>query len=111
MGTLMKSLNRQASAGDLKLGLFMPCYIDLMYPKAGIATLELLERFGLNIEYPLSQTCCGQPMSNSGDQANAAYGCFMMGPSATGDIEATLVHGAQGPRSLNVFFLPRSTEV
>jgi len=34
-----------------------------------------------------------------------AFGTFMMGPSATGDIEATLVHGAQGPRSLNVFFL------
>ena len=37
-----------------------------------------------------------------------AYGCFMMGPSATGDIEATLVHGAQGVRSLNVFFLTAS---
>lgn len=34
-----------------------------------------------------------------------AYGCFMMGPSATADIEATLVHGAQGTRSLNIFFL------
>jgi len=34
-----------------------------------------------------------------------AYGCFMMGPSATGDVEATLVHGAQGARSLNVFFI------
>jgi L-lactate dehydrogenase complex protein LldG len=34
-----------------------------------------------------------------------AYGCFVMGPSATADVEATLVHGAQGPRSLNVFFL------
>ena len=33
------------------------------------------------------------------------YGCFMMGPSATADIECTLVHGAQGVRSLNVFFL------
>jgi L-lactate dehydrogenase complex protein LldG len=40
-----------------------------------------------------------------------AYGCFMMGPSAACDIEATLVHGAQGPRSLNVFFLPRTGEV
>lgn len=36
-----------------------------------------------------------------------AYGCFMMGPSATADIEATLVHGAQGVRSLNVIFLPQ----
>jgi len=35
-----------------------------------------------------------------------AYGCFMMGPSATADVEATLIHGAQGPRSLNVFFMP-----
>jgi len=34
-----------------------------------------------------------------------AYGCFMMGPSATGDIEATMVRGAQGVRSLHVFFL------
>ena len=38
-----------------------------------------------------------------------AYGCFMMGPSATGDIEATLVHGAQGVRSLNVLFLSTSS--
>jgi L-lactate dehydrogenase complex protein LldG len=35
-----------------------------------------------------------------------SYGCFMMGPSATADVEATLVHGAQGARSLNIFFLP-----
>ena len=37
------------------------------------------------------------------------YGCFMMGPSATADVEATLVHGAQGARSLNVFFLAESS--
>jgi L-lactate dehydrogenase complex protein LldG len=37
-----------------------------------------------------------------------AFGCFMMGPSATADVEATLVHGAQGARSLSVFFLPRT---
>ena len=34
-----------------------------------------------------------------------AFGCFMMGPSATADVEATLVHGAQGARSLNLFFV------
>jgi L-lactate dehydrogenase complex protein LldG len=40
-----------------------------------------------------------------------AYGCFMMGPSATADVEATLVHGAQGARSLSVFFLPRTVSL
>ena len=38
-----------------------------------------------------------------------AYGCFIAGPSATTDIEATLVHGAQGVHSLDVFFLPRAS--
>lgn len=37
--------------------------------------------------------------------ADQHYGCFMMGPSATADIGATLVHGAQGARSLTLFFL------
>ena len=40
--------------------------------------------------------------------SETSYGCFMMGPSATADIEATLVHGAQGVRSLNVFFLGKA---
>jgi len=71
MATLEQSLSRQTSPRDLKIGLFMPCYVDLIYPKVGIATLELLERFGLDVDYPLNQTCCGQPMSNSGDQLNA----------------------------------------
>jgi len=71
MATLNQPSSRQTSPQDLKIGLFMPCYIDLVYPEAGIAALELLERFGLNVDYPLNQTCCGQPMSNSGDQTNA----------------------------------------
>jgi L-lactate dehydrogenase complex protein LldE len=69
--TLIQSSSRQTSPQDLKIGLFMPCYVDLVYPKVAIATLELLERFGLHVDYPLNQTCCGQPMSNSGDQLNA----------------------------------------
>lgn len=57
---------------NTRIGLFIPCYIDLIYPEVGIATLQLLERFGLNVGFPLTQTCCGQPMSNSGDEKNAA---------------------------------------
>jgi L-lactate dehydrogenase complex protein LldE len=56
----------------MKVGLFIPCYIDAFFPEVGIATLELLERLGLDVAYPLDQTCCGQPMANSGCQADAA---------------------------------------
>ena len=71
MATLNQPSSRQISPQDLKIGLFIPCYIDLAYPEVGIATLELLEKFGLDVDYPLNQTCCGQPMSNSGDQLTA----------------------------------------
>jgi L-lactate dehydrogenase complex protein LldE len=50
----------------LKIGLFIPCYIDQFYPKVGIATLQLLEKLGCSVYFPLKQTCCGQPMANSG---------------------------------------------
>ena len=43
--------------------------------------------------------------------AESAFGCFMMGPSATADVEATLVHGAQGARSLNLLFLDKQTDL
>jgi L-lactate dehydrogenase complex protein LldE len=50
----------------MKVGLVVPCYVNAFYPEVGIATLELLERLGVEVEYPLDQTCCGQPMANSG---------------------------------------------
>ncbi len=50
----------------MKVGLFIPCYIDQFYPKVAVATLELLEKLGVEVVYPLNQTCCGQPMANSG---------------------------------------------
>ena len=56
----------------MKAALFVPCFIDAFFPEVGIATLELLERLGVEVDYPLRQTCCGQPMANSGDQADAA---------------------------------------
>lgn len=50
----------------MKVALFIPCYIDQFYPQVGIATLQLLEKLGCNVSFPLQQTCCGQPMANSG---------------------------------------------
>jgi L-lactate dehydrogenase complex protein LldE len=50
----------------MKVALFIPCYVNQFYPQVGIATLELLEKLGCSVDYPLAQTCCGQPMANSG---------------------------------------------
>ena len=50
----------------MRVGLFIPCYVDQFYPQVGIATLELLEKYGCEVVYPAGQTCCGQPMANSG---------------------------------------------
>ena len=58
----------------MKVGLFIPCYIDQFYPQVAVATLQLLEKLGCEIVFPLNQTCCGQPMANSGFAA-LSKGC------------------------------------
>ena len=50
----------------MKIALFIPCYVDQFYPQVGLATLDLLKRHGMHVEYPEEQTCCGQPMANAG---------------------------------------------
>jgi L-lactate dehydrogenase complex protein LldE len=50
----------------MTIGLFIPCYVNQLYPQAAIATLELLQKLGVDVVYPTKQTCCGQPMANSG---------------------------------------------
>ncbi len=49
-----------------RVGLFIPCYINEIYPNVALSTLKLLEQFDFDVIYPLNQTCCGQPMANSG---------------------------------------------
>ena len=51
--------------------LFLPCYVDQFFPEVGIATLQVLERAGCTVVYPPDQTCCGQPMANSGAEQRA----------------------------------------
>lgn len=47
------------------------CLVDLFYPQAGIAALELLQREGVEVIYPQEQGCCGQPAYNSGYREEA----------------------------------------
>jgi L-lactate dehydrogenase complex protein LldE len=54
------------------VALFVPCYVDQLYPRVAIATLRLLERLGCRVVFPDAQACCGQPMANAGQSADAA---------------------------------------
>lgn len=50
------------------IGLFIPCYVNALYPQIGVATYKLLQLVGYEVDYPENQTCCGQPMGNAGYQ-------------------------------------------
>lgn len=53
------------------VGLFVTCLVDLFRPSVGFASIALLERAGCKVSVPESQTCCGQPAWNSGDNRTA----------------------------------------
>lgn len=55
----------------MKIGLFIPCYVDAVYPEVGVASYKLLRHLGLDVSYPGNQTCCGQPMANAGYEYQA----------------------------------------
>jgi L-lactate dehydrogenase complex protein LldE len=57
---------RPPGARPPRVGLFVPCYIDQLYPHVGLATVDLLEQCGVEVDFPEAQTCCGQPMANTG---------------------------------------------
>jgi L-lactate dehydrogenase complex protein LldE len=48
------------------VNLFIPCFIDQLYPETAFNTIKLLEKAGVKVNYNPSQTCCGQVSFNSG---------------------------------------------
>ncbi len=51
-----------------RVALFVTCLGDMFFPQVGEATVQLLERAGMEVDFPERQTCCGQPAYNSGFQ-------------------------------------------
>ena len=60
----------------MKVTLFIPCFVDLMFPRVGISMVQILEGLGHQVECPEELACCGQPPFNSGywDEARAVAG-------------------------------------
>lgn len=50
----------------MKVSLFVTCLTDTFYPRTGIAVVKILEHLGCQVDFPRDQTCCGQPMYNTG---------------------------------------------
>lgn len=51
--------------------LFVTCLVDTFFPETGEAMVRVLNRAGVNVEFPAGQTCCGQPAFNAGLRADA----------------------------------------
>jgi L-lactate dehydrogenase complex protein LldE len=56
----------------MRIALFVPCYVDQVWPRVALATVRVLERHGVEVVFPEEQTCCGQPMANAGSADAAA---------------------------------------
>ncbi|MEW2413114.1 (Fe-S)-binding protein [Streptomyces sp. NPDC046866] len=50
----------------MRAALFVTCVNDALYPRTGIAVVRLLERLGVEVDFPAAQSCCGQPQYNTG---------------------------------------------
>jgi L-lactate dehydrogenase complex protein LldE len=50
----------------LNVSLMITCLGDALFPQVGVATVKLLRRLGVQVDFPTAQTCCGQPHFNSG---------------------------------------------
>jgi L-lactate dehydrogenase complex protein LldE len=50
----------------MKVSLFIPCLTDQLFPRVGLNLVKILKKAGATVDYPMDQTCCGQPAFNSG---------------------------------------------
>jgi len=50
----------------MKVALFVPCFVDQLFPDVGLDVVRVLRRLGYDVDFPHDQTCCGQPAFNSG---------------------------------------------
>ena len=73
------STTSPAAATGLRVALFATCFNDLMWPETPKAVVRLLRRLGVEVEFPVEQTCCGQMFTNTGylDEAEPTVRTFV----------------------------------
>ncbi len=72
-GTLLRARPAGATwqTPPVRAALFVPCYVDQLWPGAALSAVRVLEAHGVEVVFPEDQTCCGQPMANAGLAAAA----------------------------------------
>lgn len=61
----------RSSPKNKPVSLFVTCIIDMIYPGTGVSVVDILDHLGIEVRFPLNQTCCGQPAFNSGFRDDA----------------------------------------
>ena len=64
-----------ANTGLQNVSMFVPCFIDQLYPDVAFNMMKVLEKAGCNVNYNINQTCCGQPAFNAGFWEDAKDVC------------------------------------
>jgi len=59
----------------MKVQIFIPCFVDQLYPQTAFNMIKVLERAGCDVSYNPAQTCCGQPAFNAGFWDDARKVC------------------------------------
>ena len=59
----------------MRVQIFIPCFIDQLYPGVGFSMVKVLEKAGCEVDYNANQTCCGQPAFNAGFWGEAKDVC------------------------------------
>jgi L-lactate dehydrogenase complex protein LldE len=73
----------------VRVALFITCFNDTLFPATGRAAVTVLERVGVEVDFPLDQTCCGQMHANSG-YGHEALGLVRRFVRVFGDAEAVV---------------------
>ena len=64
----------------MRIGLFVTCLTDTLFPDTGKAVVAVLERLGHQVDFPAGQTCCGQMHFNTGYRREAVPVLWANGP-------------------------------
>ncbi|MEO0564730.1 MAG: (Fe-S)-binding protein [Chloroflexota bacterium] len=67
----MSHLQNRVSPKGKRVSLFVTCMVDMLYPDTGMSVVDVLEHLGCEVDFPASQTCCGQPGFNAGYHGDA----------------------------------------